>query len=180
MVAKTIDQFKANLTGGGARPNQFEVEIFFPGFVANGVLAGQNTVFFCHAASLPPSTIGIAPAPFRGRFVYTAGEREFAPWAVQILNDTNFLLRNALEDWSEAMNGKVSNVGLTNPSDYQSTANVHQLSRAGDRIKSYTLAGVFPTDVAAIELSFDANNVIESFNCTFVYQYWTDTTGQNT
>ena len=39
MAFRTISQFKANLTGGGVRPNLFEVELNFP----NG--AGSNTLF---------------------------------------------------------------------------------------------------------------------------------------
>ena len=44
------------------------------------------------------------------------------------------------------------NEGLTNPADYQVDAFVDQLDRNGATIKSYTLRGVFPTEVAPIEL----------------------------
>lgn len=176
MAIHTISEFKAQLIGGGARPNQFEVELTFPTFVQDGTLAGQKALFMIMATSLPASNLDVAPAPFRGRVVYTAGERTFDPWTVTVLNDTDFLLRDAMEEWQQNINDNLSNVGLTNPSDYQSRALVHQLSRSGDRIKSYTFEGMFPTHVSDIQLAMDANNVIEQFQCTFVYQYWTSNT----
>jgi len=176
MTARTISDFKAQLIGGGARPNQFEVEMTFPTFVTLGAVAGQKMGFMVMAAQLPASNLDVAPAPFRGRFVYTAGERTFDPWGVTVLNDTDFIIRNALEQWQQAINNNLTNVGLTNPSDYQARATVYQLSRAGDRIKSYTFEGMFPTHVGPIELSMDANNVIEQFQTTFVVQYWTSNT----
>jgi hypothetical protein len=176
MAARTISEFKAQLLGGGARPNQFEVELTFPGFVSLGSLAGQKAQFMVMAASLPASRIDVAPAPFRGRFVFTAGERTFDPWTITVLNDTDFLIRNSMEQWQQAINNNITNVGLTNPSDYQSRALVHQLSRSGDRIKSYTFEGMFPVEVAPIDLAYDANNVIEQFGVTFNYQFWTSNT----
>lgn len=176
MTVRTISEFKAQLVGGGARPNQFEVELSFPPFVTLGALAGQKAQFMIVAASLPASRIDVAPAPFRGRVVYTAGERTFDPWTVTVLNDTDFLIRNAMEQWQQGINNNLTNVGLTNPSDYQSRALVHQLSRSGDRIKSYTFEGMFPTEVSQIELGADTNNVIEQFQVTFVYQFWTSNT----
>lgn len=176
MAALTISEFKAQLQGGGARPNQFEVELTFPPFVALGSLAGQKAQFFIMAAELPASRLDIAPAPFRGRFVPMAGERTFDPWSVTILNDTDFLIRNAMEQWQQAINNNNTNVGLTNPSEYMSRALVHQLSRSGDRIKSYTFEGLWPSEVGAIPLAMDANNVIEQFPCTFTYLYWTSNT----
>ena len=49
-----VDDFKAKLKGGGARPNLFRVTLNFP------VYAGGNaelTSFMCKGAQLPASTI---------------------------------------------------------------------------------------------------------------------------
>lgn len=176
MTVRTISDFKAQLVGGGARPNQFEIEMTFPGFVTLGTVAGQKLGFMAMAASLPASNLDVAPAPFRGRVVYTAGERTFDPWSVMILNDTDFVIRNALEQWQQAINNNQTNIGLTNPSNYQSVASVYQLDRAGNRIKEYDFQGIFPTHVAPIELAMDSNNIVEQFQVTFVYQFWTSNT----
>ena len=69
------------------------------------------------------------------------------------------------------------NEGLTNPVDYPVDAFVDHLDRNGNTIKSYTLRGVFPTDIAAIDLSYDEATAIEEFSVTFAYQYFeTNTT----
>ena len=53
----TIDQFKAQLTGGGARANQFRVTMNTPGAIATG-LDARRTSFLVKAAALPGRTIG--------------------------------------------------------------------------------------------------------------------------
>jgi hypothetical protein len=176
MAAHTISEFKAQLVGGGTRPNQYEVELLFPTFVPNGQAAGQKLVFMCMASGLPASHIDIAPAPFRGRVLPTAGERTFDPWSISVLNDTDFAPRDALEIWQQAINDNVKNTGITNPSDYTSTAGVFQLDRSGNRIKGYQFVGIFPVMVGPIQLGFDMNNTIETFDCTFAVLYWTSNT----
>ena len=78
-----IADFKAQMIGGGARPNQFRVELAFPSYVTLGVVAGQRAQFLCKAAQLPASTIETLPVLYRGRPVNFAGERTFQPWTVR-------------------------------------------------------------------------------------------------
>ena len=68
------------------------------------------------------------------------------------------------------------NEGLTNPVDYQVDAFVDHLDRNGNTVKSYTLRGLFPTDIAAIDLSYDEQTAIEEFSVTFAYQYFESNT----
>ena len=91
-----ISDFKAQLIGGGARANQFQVQLTFPSFVSAGAAVGINAQFLCKAAQLPASTVENMPIYYRGRQVNFAGERTFAPWSVTIYNDTTFTIRNAL------------------------------------------------------------------------------------
>ena len=74
---RKISDFKSKLTGGGARPNLFEVELAFPNAVAieNDVL--QKARFLVKAAALPSSTINPIEIPFRGRILKIAGDRTF-------------------------------------------------------------------------------------------------------
>jgi hypothetical protein len=172
-----IDGFKANLIGGGARANQFQVELAFPAFLqSNAAIAAYKGQFLCKAAQLPASTVDKTPVNYRGREVKFAGERVFAPWRVTILNDTDFLLRNLFEAWMNGINNHRTNQGITNASQYQTTFNVFQLDRNGGAIKGYSFVDAFPVEVSAIELSFDNNNEIETFDVTFEYNYWTSRT----
>ena len=172
----TINDFKAVLAGGGARANQFQVTMPFPGFSAAG---GETRVmsFLCRTTNLPGMTLGEVPVPFRGRQLYIAGDRTFETWTTTIMNDTDFLIRNAMERWMNAINALSDNSGLENPSDYQVDAFVDQLDRAGEAIKSYTFRGLFPQTIAPIELAYDTNDAVEEFEVTYRYQFFeTNTT----
>ena len=171
-----IDAFKANLLGGGARANQFFVQLTFPSYVAGGPLLAAKGQFICKGAQLPSSTIDNTPTFFRGRQVNVAGERTFAPWTVTVINDNDFALRNAFEAWMNGINDVANNTGRLRPSDYQVDLDVYQLDRNGSPVKHYKFVDCFPTEVSAIELNFDTNNQIEEFTTTFQYNYWTSET----
>jgi hypothetical protein len=175
-----IDSFKANLLGGGARANQFFVQLSVPNYVTAGALLSAKGQFVCKGAQLPASTIDNTPVNFRGRQVNLAGERTFAPWTVTILNDNDFALRNAFESWMNGINDVANNTGRLAPSSYQADLNVFQLDRNGTPVKNYKFIDAYPTEVSAIELNFDTNNQIEEFTVTFQYNYWTSDTSTNT
>jgi len=170
-----INDFKAVLAGGGARANQFQVTMPFPGYAATG---GETRVmsFLCRSTNLPGQTLGEVPVPFRGRVLYIAGDRTFETWTTTIMNDTDFLIRNALERWMNGINALSDNSGLENPSDYQVDAFVDQLDRAGSVIKSYTFRGLFPVTMDNIDLGYDTNDAVEEFGVTYRYQFFESNT----
>ena len=171
-----ISDFKAQLTGGGARANQFRVELSFPSYVTLGAIAGVQAQILCNAAQLPSSTIEPISILYRGRPVNFAGERTFQPWAVSIYNDTNFNIRNALEQWSNGIQNNGSTNGITNPANYQVDLSVHQLDRNGATVKTYKFVDAFPSEIGDIQLGYDQGNAIETFNVVFQYNYWTSNT----
>ena len=71
-----VDNFKAKLRGGGARPNLFKATINFPAYAGGDV---EITSFLCTAAQLPGSVMGVVTVPFRGRQLKIAGDRTI-PW----------------------------------------------------------------------------------------------------
>ena len=171
-----INDFKSKLRGGGARANQFRVTMPFPGFASVGGET-ETMSFLTTSTSLPGMTLGEVAIPFRGRELYVAGDRTFATWSTTILNDTDFLIRNAYERWLNGINNMSDNEGLVNPADYQVDAFVDQLDRNGNVIKSYTFRGMFPLTLDDIALDYGTNNAIESFSAVHRYQYFeTNTT----
>ena len=170
-----ITDFVSKLKGGGARANQFKVTLPFPGFASVGGET-ETMAFLCTSTILPASTLGEIAIPFRGRSVYLAGDREFAEWSTDIINDTDFSIRNAIERWSNGINNHSDNEGLVNPVDYQVDAFVDHLDRNGNTIKSYTFRGMFPKDLQAIELTYAPATELEQFTCTWRYQYWESNT----
>lgn len=174
MAILGVDDFKAKLRGGGARPNLFKATLNFPAYAGGDV---ELTSFMCKTAALPASVIETISVPFRGRSLQIAGDRPaFEPWTVTIINDTDFAVRNAMERWMNGINGHSSNTGLVNPTDYQADMFVDQLDRDGESIKRYTFRGAFPTNVGAIELSYDTTGAIEEFTVEFQVQYWESNT----
>jgi hypothetical protein len=170
-----INDFKAKLAGGGARANQFKVTMPFPGYAQVGGEI-EELAFLCKITQLPAMTVGSIVVPFRGRQIKIAGDRTFADWTITVINDTNFKIRNAFERWQNGINNMTDGEGLTNPADYQVDAFVDQLDRNGATLKSYTLRGAYPTEIAAIELDYGNNDTIEEFQVTFNYQYFESNT----
>ena len=167
-----IDDFKANLIGGGARANQFRVTITPPSGIAIG-LDVRRTSFLCTASQLPASTLGEIAVPFRGRNIYVSGDRP-APetWTTTFYNDTDFMIRNAMERWQNGINDYAENTGVTAPADYQTDVLVEQLDRDYKILKSYIFRACYPLTVDAIELSSGEATELETFAVTWRYQHF--------
>lgn len=168
-----IADFKAVMLGGGARPNQFRVELSFPTFVTGGVVAGQQAQFLCKSAQLPASTLENIGILYRGRPVNFAGERTFQPWTITIYNDTSFNIRNAIEQWQSGIQNYSATTGRVNPRDYQVDLTVHQLDRNGADVKVYKFVDAYPTTIGAIALDYEQQNQIETFDVEFQYNFFT-------
>ena len=167
-----IDDFKANLIGGGARANQFRVTISPPPGIAIG-LDVRRTSFLVKSSSLPALTLTEIAIPFRGRNIYIAGDRT-APetWSTIFLNDTDFMIRDAMERWSNGINDLADNTGVIAPSDYQTDLTVEQLDRDDTILKSYIFKSAWPTTVATIALDTAEATAIEEFEVTWRYQHF--------
>ena len=177
-----IDQFRTAMQYDGARPNLFEVVLQFPTFVEVGGQASALSRFFVKTASLPGSTIGAVTVPYFGREVKVAGNRTFQDWSVTVLNDEDFTIRNAFERWHRGINGNKTNLRepgaastspITPGTSYAVDAEVYQYAKIGGTpIKKYRFTGMFPNDIAQVDLDWGSNDTIEEFSVTLSYQYW--------
>ncbi len=167
----TIDQFRAQLTGGGARPSQFRVILTFPDWVG-GQLAAVKGEFLVKASSLPASTINAIEVPYRGRVTKVAGERQFQNWNVVVMNDNDFLIRDAMERWSRGIAEHDATNGRLVSSTYQTQMLVQQLDRNDVPIKTYQFFNCFPVNISEIPLDFGATTQIEEFQVEFSIDYW--------
>jgi hypothetical protein len=189
---RNLSQFKSKLIGGGARPNLFEVNVTFPTGVNLGIQADgggtfntDNFRFLCKAAALPASNVAPIDVPFRGRILKVAGDRTFDTWTVTVINDENFQHRRAFEAWMQNVAQYADHAGLTNPASYMGNANVYQLGRTRSNTQTqsstsgnaailaqYKFIDIFPTNVSAIELSYESTDTIEEFTVEFQVQYF--------
>ena len=167
-----IDDFKANLIGGGARANQFRITVTPPPGIAIG-LDVRRTSFLVKAAAIPSIEMAFIPVPFRGRNVFYPGDRaDPADWTVSFYNDTDFMIRNAMERWQNGINDFANNTGVIAPADFQTDLQIEQLDRDDTVLKSYIFRNAYPLTVAAIELTNDEATAIETFEVTWRYQHF--------
>ena len=197
---RTISNFKSRLAGGGARPNLFEVEIpTLPEAAATADWPAETFKFLCKAANLPASNVNPIDVPFRGRILKVAGDRTIDPWTVTIINDEDFAIRSALELWMNGISKLDNNTGATNPGSYMTNALVHQLGRGTNNrmeestsnsdtiggtgitpLRTYMFYDIFPTNISAIDLSYESADVIEDYTVEFQVQYWAAGSNQDT
>ena len=176
---RNITEFRSRLTGGGARSNLFEVSIDFPDLAIDKRLVTDKVPFLVKAAEIPASNLGNIPVPYRGRVLPIAGDRTFDPWTVTIINDNDFIIRDAMEKWSNSINDLQTAQGTINPEVYQRSARVKQLSRQGTGpgddekiLRQYRFEGIYPNTVSSIPLDFGATDQIEEFQVTFNYLFY--------
>ena len=186
MAIKTITDFRSKLTGGGARPNLFEVNL--GNFGGDGSTGGWNTNiesefrFMCKASSMPAQSIGSVEVPFRGRILKVAGDRTFEPWSVTVINDESFDIRQTFEQWAELINGIEDGSGAVAPSEYMGSGTIRQLGRtdigtrdvgstASGVLYTYTVQDIWPSEIGSIDLSYESSDAIEEFTVTFQVQY---------
>jgi len=171
----TVQEFRANLTGSGARPNLFNIQLTFPPSAANGN-ASNLLRFQARSASLPPSNLGTIILPYFGRQLKYPGDRTFPEWTITVINDENFVIRNQFEAWMNSLNAHAANLrsplAATVPG-YQADALVYQYSKeGGDPIQTYKFVGTFPTALSPIDLSWDPSDAVEEYQVTLQYQWW--------
>ena len=179
---RTISEFKSRLLGGGARPNLFEVELTNMPASVTLPWQAERFGFLCKAAQLPGMNIANIDVPFRGRIFKVAGDRTIDNWTITVINDEDFLYRNAFEEWTQQIAALDDNMGSTNPSSYMVNAKVYQLGRgselnsttnAGDSnvvLKEYEFIDIFPINVGQIDVSYENTDTIEEYTVEFAVQ----------
>lgn len=177
-----VQDFRSALVEDGARPNLFQCSLIFPLFARqpNATGAQEKVTFMARAAQLPGSTVNQIVQPYFGREVKFAGNRTFQDWTITIINDEDFVIRNAFENWLNGLNSHVRNVRtaafMTALDGYQRDAAITQYGKDGDIIKFYKFVGMFPIDLSPIEVDWASNDTIEEFSVTFAYQWWESNT----
>lgn len=173
-MAFNVNEFRSQMVGDGARPNLFEVSMPFPAFALPGN-AQQKLTFMCKTAQLPGSTVNTVPVQYFGRELKFAGNRTFTDWTISVINDEDFVIRNAFERWMNGLNGHSLNVrspAALTPNGYTVDAGVTQFGKGGNTLKKYKFIGVFPTDLSPIDVDWGSNDTIEEFTVTLSYQWW--------
>ena len=169
---RKITDFKSKLTGGGARPNLFEVELAFPESISVDNDVKDKSRFLVKAAALPASNITPIDINFRGRILKIAGDRTFDTWTITVINDTDFAIRSAFEKWMNVINKLSDATGFNDPAEYQEDAYVHQLDRDGSTLRTYKFFDIFPTNISQMDLSYETIDTVEEFTVELQVLYF--------
>ena len=183
-MAFSLNSFKSNLIGGGARPSLFEVSLAFPTSLLSSATNTDDAVtpqskFLIKGASLPASTVGTYDVFFHGKALKIAGDRTFDTWETTIINDEGFEIRHKLEKWMDmiqnhTINTRSEELGTIHEgtnADYKKDLTISQYSQAGVHLRSYQFVGAFPSNLSAIALDWGTQE-IEEFTCTWSYDSW--------
>lgn len=165
-MAFNINEIKSQLTYGGAKASLFEVQLLNP----IDSIGDAKIPFMVQASSLPESSVGTFEVPYFGRKIKIAGDRTFAEWSVTVINDEDFKIRQGMENWLNAINTHESNRRLV--TNYKSQAQITQYGKGGDILRVYQFNGLFPSAIAPIAMDWSTTDVIETFDVTFQYDWW--------
>lgn len=176
-----ISSFREALASG-AKPNLFRC-VINPSDELSTNLAdeGLNVVFsatdgtfpfLCRSAAIPAMTLGVIEVPFRGRRIKVPGDRTFADWTVTVINDEDQAMRRAFSNWMNYINAVDGEEALrANSGDYRCTIRIEHLRADGTTSRVYELYDAFPTDLGAIDLSYDTVDAIQEFTVSFQYHF---------
>jgi hypothetical protein len=189
-MAFNINSFLSQgLIGGGVRPSLFDVVIIFPALASNNNSAASVTSsptgrlqFTCSATSIPEATVGSIPVSYFGRKIKLAGDRVYQDWTVSIMNDEDYVVRDALESWSFLINSPVGNIRSTsdisqfiagsNNNSYKQDAYITSYKKDGSILATYNMIGIYPTTVQAMGVDWSTNDQIQQYQVQFAYDYW--------
>ena len=166
-----INTFRQKLNGG-SKANLFRIEIL-PDVVGgiDGVDLTDLTIL-CKSGAIPAFTLGIIEVPFRGRRIKIPGDRTYADWTATFVNDDSQNIRKSFDNWmNNIINVDGENSLRDSTASYRCTIVVNQLRPDGTIARTYELYDAFPTDVSAIDLSYDTTDAVQEFTVTFQYHY---------
>ncbi|UOL48776.1 tail tube protein [Pseudomonas phage Astolliot] len=151
------------IMGDFARANLFEVEIPF---------LGRDFKFKCKAATLPNSTVEKVPVSYQNRKINIGGDREFDDWVLTVYNDTGHIVRDQFLAWSRMVHQQDRRIYGDAPEDYKKDGYVRQYDRKNVQTAQYLMKGIWPTIVGEIQLDWDTNNEVETFEVTLAIDWW--------
>ena len=174
-MAFAITDFKSNLAQGGARPSLFTVELLFPSQIKN--VPSKKSKFFVKGASIPASTVGSFDVFYNGKAIKVAGDRTFETWETTIINDEDFSIRIALEQWMDLIADHRLNIRRKlnknegENANYKQRIKLTQWTKTGKEAWHYHFIGAFPTALSSIALDWGTQE-IEEYTCTWSFDRW--------
>lgn len=183
--------------GDGARSSKFDLTMELPGFLkkfSNLKDKDYTTALsiLCKSSSFPGKTVSTQDIVFRGQTIRIPMQSNFSgDWTCDFYSDETHGLRKLFENWSNAVNASKKGadfLNLQNNSNlvedlipenfilddvkiFQFPFEAQIGANPVDPDVTYTLYGVFPTNIAQVEATSESDS-IETFQVTFNYTYF--------
>jgi hypothetical protein len=166
-----INTFREKLNGG-SKANLFRMDIELNDDIDGVDLDAANFSVLCKSGAIPAFTLGVIEVPFRGRRIKIPGDRTYGDWTATFVNDDSQNIRKSFDNWLNSIVNVDGEQALRDGTEtYRSTITINQLRPDGTIARIYQLYDAFPTDVSAIDLSYDTTDAIQEFTVTFQYHY---------
>ena len=175
MAYGAISDFKGKLKQGGARPSLFDLTISTS---PTGVSIPADHTQKCFTSAIPGLTVTPIEKQFFGRTVKIPGEMTFGTLSTTFYNNETYDIRTALEKWTDKINEPITNVGVSGvPATYSGIIELTHYGKDGKKGMKFSFQDCWPSEVAAIELSYDTVGDMENFAVTWSYDYYTMSAG---
>ena len=186
-MTNTISAFKDGFNGG-TRANRFSVDINWPSQLNTTV--PDNTLYHVVAAKLPEAELGSISIPYRGRVAHYAGDRDYKPWTVTVLDDTGTNASwLAFHSWSNLLSSHINNVpddqtykaSGTNPLlkiltfkqlRDPSLGSSSTTGSSSSQSRQVNLYHAWPSEVGQIGFDMGEGGSLVAFTVTFTYDYY--------
>ena len=152
-----------DVLGDMARPNLFEIEISF---------MGKDFKYKVKASKMPGRNIGPIAVSYQNRKINLAGDIKFENWACTVYNDETQLVRQQFLDWSSLCHASGREITGDKPENYKKVGLIRHFARDGKTVTAVEqVTGIWPTTVGDVELSWDTNDQVETFEVTFAIDW---------
>jgi hypothetical protein len=126
---------------------------------------------FVKTASLPAATVGVVEVPYQNRKMKIPGDRTFADWTATIINDEAYVVRKGLLDWQKNIVGFLDFKTSESVGKAHRSISIQPMKRGGgDTTHSVTVYG-WPSEVGAIDLSWETADTIQEYTVTFAVSW---------
>ena len=165
-----ISDFRSAVTkhGGVQRKFRWRVNLAFPAGVVSAEDARDLSVL-ATTASTPKQVIGEMMVQWGGREFPYPGDRKYEPITFTFINVQDNFGHNALELWSQLINGDDSNTASAPVSDLLVDWTIDLLDQNDGVIKTYTLEDLWPQELGELELDQTSQDEYGTFTLTARY-----------
>jgi len=171
-----ITEFRTAIRSGLVRQHKWRVIFNFPAFASTSEVARQASLQ-ARTANIPSSTLGVMEVPYGGRVLPLPGDRQYEEFTTNFIAVNDHKVRDALERWSENINGSESNIGLANLEDYMRDVVLEMLDNNDNVTKTYVLKDAWPVIIGQSDLDQGSQDSFVEFPVTWRFiNYESNTT----